>query len=428
MRLRTFLSLAVLLTGLPVLAQQAVQVQPSAETVQVLGGGTAVQGATLWVHPTDPASSLLLVADNQAGLLLYQLDGTLRAQLAEGGALGVDVQEGFPVGGIAQPLVMVANQTLQALVGYVVEPSTLQFRRAGLTPITPQGFIPSNVALYASPTTGRFFAFAGGATGVVQQFELTAQTDGGVVSNPVRTLNVGGAVVGLAVDDAQRTLYVVQQGVGIWQYGAEPDTADARTSVDAVTGGGLSQPLGGVALYKASGVRGYLLAASGGDNSVRIYERAPSAHTFRGSVTLAADGGIDAVDRPRFVVASNLALGSRFPLGMVAVHDSANFTGNENFKLVPWPAIANAFTTPLVVDTAPGNGTGTGDGGTPDAGVDGGGGTGGIGPPVGRPGEMPDGVERPEGPSCYCASVSVPGSVLFVLAGVLLLSRRRRGA
>ncbi|QRN94622.1 phytase [Archangium violaceum] len=426
--MRTFLSLAVLLTGLPVLAQQAIQVQPSAETAQVLGGGAAVQGAVLWVHPTDPGRSLLLVADNQAGLLLYQLDGTLLAQLPEGGALGVDVQEGFPVGGISQSLVMVANQSLQGLVGYVVEPSTLQVRRAGLTPITPQGFIPNSVALYTSPTTGRFFAFAGSATGLVQQFELSAQTDGGVVSNPVRTLNVGGAVVGLTVDDAQRTLYVVQQGVGIWQYGAEPDAEDARTEVDTVTGGGLLQPLGGVALYKASGIRGYLLALSGGDNSVRIYERDPSAHTFRGSVTLVADGGIDPVERPRFVVASNLALGSRFPLGLVAVHDSSNFTGNENLKLVPWPAIANGFPTPLVVDTAPGNGTGGGDGGTPDAGVDAGS-PGGIGAPVGLPGEMPPDRERPESPSsCYCASVSVPGSVLLVLAGVLLLSRRRRGA
>ncbi len=427
MRLRTFLSLAVLLTGLPVLAQQ-LQVQPSAETQPVLGGGTAVQGAVLWVHPTDPGNSLMIVADSQAGILFYQLDGTLRAQFPEGAALGVDVQEDVPVGGITQPLVMVANQSLQGLVGYIVEPSTLQLRRVGLPPITAQGFIPSSVALYTSPTTGRFFAFAGSSTGIVQQFELSGQTDGGVVSNPVRTLNVGGPVVGMTVDDAQRTLYVVQQGAGIWQYGAEPDAADARTSVDAVTGGGLTQPLGGVALYRASGVRGYLLAVSGGDSSVRIYERDASAHTFRGSFTVAADGGIDAVDRPRFVVAANRALGSRFPLGLVAVHDSSNFTGNENFKLIPWPAIANGFTTPLIVDTAPGNGTGGGDGGTPDAGVDGGG-PGGIGPPVGLPGEMPPDIERPEPPSsCYCASVSVPGSVLFVLAGVLLLSRRRRGA
>ncbi|MGZ3461344.1 MAG: phytase, partial [Archangium sp.] len=160
MRVRTLCVLVVLLGGLPVLAQQApVQVQPTLETQPVIGTGAVVQGVALWQHPTDPKNSLLLVADNQNGLLLYQLDGTRRAVLAEGAVLGVDVQEGFPVAGISQPLVMVANQPLQGLVGYVIDPSTLTIRRAGLGPITAASFTPSSVALYASPTSGRFFAF-----------------------------------------------------------------------------------------------------------------------------------------------------------------------------------------------------------------------------------------------------------------------------
>ncbi|HEY0093710.1 MAG TPA: phytase, partial [Archangium sp.] len=312
---------------------------------------------------------------------------------------------------------------------YVIEPTTLGIRGAGLPPITSQGFVPNSVAMYVSPTTGRFFAFAGSATGVIAQFELTGQVgDGGVQVNPVRTFDVGDAVVGLAVDDAQRTLYVVEQGTGIWQYGAEPDAADARTLVDDITAGGLSAPLGGVALYTASGIRGYLLAVSGGTSVVRIYEREPSAHTFRGSFTIAQDGGIDAVERPRHVVVTNRAQGAGFPLGLVAVHDSSNTPGaNENFKLVPWQTIATGFATPLVVDT--GNNTPT-DGGTADGGTaDGGGGGGGAPsniPPTGPGAQVPPGYNE-NGLNCACSSVSVPGSVLLVLAGVLLRSRRRRG-
>lgn len=423
MRFRTLLIVAVLLAGLPARAQQTIQVLPTLETAPVPGTGTVVQGAALWLHPTDPASSLLLVADNQRGLVLFRTDGTEQALLASDGvALGVDVQEGVQVTGISQSLVMVANPTLQALVAYIIDPTTLEMRRAGLTPISTQGFVPNSVALYVSPTTGRFFAFAGSATGVIAQFELTGQLgDGGVQSTPVRTFDVGDAVVGLAVDDAQGRLYVVEQDTGIWEYGAEPTASDARTQVDGVTGGGLSQPLGGVALYTASGVRGYLLAVSGGENAVRIYERQPSAHTFRGSFTLVQDGGIDAVERPRHVVVINRAQGTRFPLGLVAVHDSTNTIGdNENFKLVPWQAIATAFTTPLVVDT--GGPTTPTDGGTTDAGTGGGGTPGNPLPPPVSPGHVPT-DDNPS--SCYCASVSVPGSVLLVLAGVLLLSRRR---
>ncbi|HYO57227.1 myxosortase-dependent phytase-like phosphatase [Archangium sp.] len=423
MRFRTFLVVAVLLAGLPARAQPSIQVQSTLETQPVLGTGTVVQGAALWAHPTDPANSLLLVADNQNGLLLYQTDGTLRRRLAEGAVLGVDVQEGVRVGGISQSLVMVANQSLLGLVAYIIDPTTLDIRGAGLATIVAQGFTPTSVALYVSPTSGRFFAFAGSQAGIVVPFELTGQVaDGGAAVTQVRTFDVGGPVVGLAVDDAQRTLYVVEQNVGIWQYGAEPEAADARTSVDDVTGGGLTQPLGGVALYTASGVRGYLLAVSGGDNAVRIYERDPSAHAFRGSFVVVQDGGIDAVDRPRHVVVTHRPQGARFPLGLVAVHDSANTAGNENFKLVPWPEIATRFTTPLVVDTG-GSGTPV-DGGTPDGGDGGGNGPVISAPPPPVVGEVPPGYNE-NGSSCYCASVSVPGTVLLVLAGVLLRSRRR---
>lgn len=425
MRFRTLLVLAVLLTGVPALAQQTIQVSPTLETQPAVGTGAVVQGAALWMHPTDPASSLLLVADNQTGLLVYNLNGTARPLLAEGAVQGVDVQEGVVVGGISQPLVMVANTTAQALIGYIIDSSTLEFRRAGFPNVTAPSFAPSSVALYVSPTTGRVFAFAGSATGVVDQFELTAQTDGGTASAVVRSFDVGNAVVGLAVDDAQGKLYVVEQNVGIWEYGAEPEAADTRASVDTVTGGGLSQPLGGVALYRASGVRGYLLAVNGGD-AVRIYERQPGAHTFRGSFTVGADGGIDAVESPRQVVATNRPLGTLFPLGMVAVHDSTNAGTNENFKLVPWPAIATGFTAQLIVDTSPGTPT---DGGTADGGTADGGSSGPIGnvPPPSPSAESPEeGVTT--GQNCVCASVSVPGTVLLALLGVLLLSRRRPGA
>jgi len=425
-RSRTLLSLAVLLCGLPALAQPF-QVQPTAETQPVITSGTAIQGGALWVHPTDPGNSLLLVPESLNGLFLYRLDGTEQARFSQqGGAVGVDVQENVRVGGITQQLVVVASQTLQALVAYIVDPTTLQLQSAGLANITTQGFNPNSVALYVSPTSGRVFVFAGGATGNVWQFELTAQaqTDGGIASNLVRTLNVGGAVAGLAVDDAQGTLYVVQQNTAIWQYNAEPNAGDARTSVDTVTGGGLSQPLGGVALYAPSSSGGYLLAVNGGENEVRVYDRSPRAHTFRGSFTLGASGNIDAVENPRHVLVSNRALGTRFPLGLVAVQDGLNAGANENFKLVPWTTISAAFTPDLLVDTS--GAQPSTDGGTPDAGVDGGGeGLPPVGPPKGPPGSSPDG-SGDEVSGCYCSSVSMSGTVLVALAGVLLLSRRRR--
>jgi 3-phytase len=413
------LALAVLLPGVPVLAQQQqpVPIAPVQQTQPTRGAGMTIQGAAVWLHPTVPASSLLLVADNQIGLLAYNLDGSERGLLVPGALTGVDVREGFPVGTGTQSLVMLANASV-GLLGYVIDPSNFSARSAGIRDIST-GFAPTAVALYRSPRTQRFYAFAASAAGSLVQYDLGSSADAGTTT-PVRTLNVGGPVLSLAVDDALGALYVVQQDVGIWRYGAEPDATDSRISVDSSTAtpdGGLVRPLGGVALYTASNDRGYLLAVSGGENAVRVYDRSLSAHTYRGRFSVVADGGIDAVENSRLVVVTNRALGPLFSQGLVAVHDGANIGGNENFKLLKWPAVAEGLTPPLIVDNAPP--LPPSDGGTPDAGEDGGSGP--LTP--GRPGGG-IGVESPS-ESCGCSAASLPGSVLLGLAGVLLLSRRR---
>jgi len=414
----SLLALAVLLSGVPVLAQTQtpVRVVPIVETQPVLGSGSTIQGAALWVHPKTPASSQLLVADRQAGLLSYELNGAARPVLVTGSLSGVDVQDGFLVDDVSQPLIVVANVTV-GLEAYVLDLTTLTAQKIGAT--IPTGFTPNSVAVYASES-GRYYAFAGSEAGTVAQFELTSQTDGGTAAGAVRTLNVGGPVAGLAVDDELGVLYVVQQDKGIWQYRAEPTSTETRVPVDSISATGLVQPLGGVALYTASNNRGYLLAVNGGTGPVRVYERALDAHTYRGSFSVVQDGGIDAVDSPRHVAVSNRSLGSIFPLGVVAVHDGLDTGGRENFKLVDWSTLARSFPTPLEVDT--GGPPLPTDGGTSDGGVaDGGPGTG-IG---GGPGGGGGGIPNDDG--CGCSSASLPGTVLFVLAGALLLSRRRSG-
>jgi 3-phytase len=421
MRSPSLLTLAVLLSGGPVLAQQTdtpVQVVPLVETRSTLGSGSSIQGAALWVHPTTPARSLLLVADRQAGLLPYELNGAARSVLVSGSYAGVDVQENFPrEDGQTESLIVAANVSV-GLEAFAMDPSALTLVRRGS--VVGTGFTPTSVALYASPD-GRYFAFAGSDTGTVAQFELISQTDGGTNTDPVRSFEVGGPVVGLAVDDALGALYVAQQNVGIWRYRAEPTATAERVQVDVSGNSGLTAPLGGVALYMASNDRGYLLAVSGGDSTVRLYDRVNGAsttqNTYRGRFSVVADGGIDAVDTPRHVAVSNRALGSLFPLGMVAVHDGRDTGGSENFKLVDWSTLARGFGGSLVVDTG---GPSPTDGGTPlDGGTD-------AGPAPSTGGTPGGGIGTTPGEGgCGCSSTSLPGTVLLVLAGAVVLSRRR---
>ena len=411
MRVHTCLVLLVLLTGLSAGAQPA-SVQPSVETQPVARGGTGSQDVALWVNSGTPAQSLLIVADSTVGLLTFGLNGGERqALLADGVAFGVDVRDGFTLPGGTAPLVVTANQA-QALAAYVVDPLSLQLRRVDTGNLTVANFFPRTVTLYRSAVNGALYAFMSNAAGAMQQVELRPGMDGGVESIPVRNFTVGGTVVGAVADDQQGYLFVVQQNNGILRYSAEPNANDNATTVASV-GAPLTAPLGGVSLYALPNGTGYLLAASAGGDQVVVYDRRPP-HASLGSFAVVQDGGIDRVDNPVTVEATSRALGPNFPAGLVAVHDAIN-DPIQNDKLVSWLGVANAFNPPLAVSSG-GTDGGVADGGTDGGGVGGGGGGGGGGQTF-----------PPEDDSgCNCASASVPGTLLFGLAGLALLRRRRR--
>jgi 3-phytase len=418
MRVQTCPVLFVLLTGLSAGAQPA-SVPPSVETQPVVRGGTDSQDVALWVNSGTPEQSLLLVADSVVGLVSFGLNGVeQQALLSDGVAYGVDVRDGFTLPGGTAPLVVVANGTTQSLTAYMVDPLTLQLRRVDTGNLTVPNFSPRTVTLYRSAVNGVLYAFMSNVSGTMQQVELRPGTDGGVQSVPVRNFAVGGAIAGAVADDQQGYLFVVQQNTGIWRYDAEPGANDNRISV-ASAGAPLTAPLGGVSLYSLPNGTGYLLAASAGGDQIVVYDRRPP-HASLGSFAVVQEGGIDAVDSPVTVVATSRALGPNFPAGLVAVHDAIN-DPMQNDKLVSWLAVANAFNPPLAVNQTGADG-GTPDGGTPDGGTpDGGGGAGGGG---GGGTTFP--VEPDSG--CGCAAASVPGTLLFVLAGLALLRRRRRQA
>jgi hypothetical protein len=61
--------------------------------------------------------------------------------------------------------------------------------------------------------------------------------------------------------------------------------------------------------------------------------------------------GIDGTSDTDGIDVTRAALGEAFPKGLFVAHDGQNDVGHQNFKLVPWQAIAGAFAPPLLVDT-----------------------------------------------------------------------------
>lgn len=400
----------------PVQVPYTGQTQPGARS----GGGT-VYDVALWVNPSNPGASRLITADVNNGLFTYALDGGELQAVTEGTSASVDVVSGFPgVAGTSQSLVLSANPTLTGLVPYVMDATA----DAGLTRLSPTT-APLDVGVsygtvrMTRGADGSFQAFGGLSAGGLRQFALTP-TDGGVTATPLRDIPAG-LVMGLVVDRAQGAVYVAQQGQGLYRYAAAADAGITGTQVVAIADGGLSS-VGRLALYETSSTDGYIVASDPNANAFVVFDRRTLGRVGAFQV-VPQDGGTDAVEQSRGLVAYSGSLGKAFPEGLFAAIDGMSIsTQGDNLKLTSWGNVARAFTPPLAIaQQADG---GSGDGGTGDAGTrDGGGGV------VVLPGDdnpIGGGAVSDHG-GCGCTSAPVSSVALLGLLGMALRGRRRRG-
>jgi 3-phytase len=195
------------------------------------------------------------------------------------------------------------------------------------------------------------YVFVTSKSGELEQWVLFDDGTGLVDGSLVRRFDVGTQSEGCAADDEHGVLYVGEEDVGIWRYAAEPDAGESRQLVDQTGAGGhLSADVEGLTLYYASDGGGYLIASSQGDNSYVVYER-DGSNDYVGTFEIAPGGGIDGTEITDGVDVTNADLGGAFPYGLFIAQDTYNPGGHQNFKLVPWDTIADAFPTPLTIDT-----------------------------------------------------------------------------
>ena len=341
-----------------------VSVLPTEETAPVPDAGDAADDPAIWIHPTNPSLSTVIATDKLpgGGLGVYDLAGNQLFFYFAGNYNNVDLRYNFPLGAQRVALVGVSNRTDPISLDFykvnVADRSLTLAGKIALTglPITrPRGF-----AMYHSPVSGKYYAFTTDfSTNVVFQFELNGSS-GSVTGTLVRQFDNGDTSEGMVVDDLLQRLYVAEELVGLWRYGAEPADGFTRTMVDTVTttGGHLVSHIKNPALYYSGSSGGYLMVSSqGGGGSFQIYDR--SSNAFVGEFKIPTGlTGVDAVTGQDGIEVTNFNLGSSFPNGLFVSQDFSNTnagngkSGNQNYKYVPVQNIANAFTPALPMNNA----------------------------------------------------------------------------
>lgn len=326
----------------------------------------------------------------------------------------VDVVYGFDLGGEKTDLALVSDRGRDRIRAFAIDPAAVAAGKPPLRDVTAPDVAPvfaaDEAAVDEQRTSYGLAAYSDDddAYVVVSQREETRlrlleleDRNGRVGYRTEDTLDLPGTftlpngtrwtpcadpgerpqVEGMAVDLEEHVLYAAQETVGLWrvelddeefaqprlmdrvrEYGT-PWTYDEAeeecvldTDHDPGFGGThLSADSEGVTVYHAADGAGYVLASSQGDNTFAVYER-EGANAYVGSFAVGDGPATDGVQHSDGSTVVNVPLGGSFPKGLLITHDgeAAPADGDRegtNFKFARWDAVANAFPTPLTVDT-----------------------------------------------------------------------------
>ncbi|GLV92956.1 MULTISPECIES: phytase [Streptomyces] len=310
----------------------AASVTATVETAPVSHSGDAADDPAIWVHPTDPAKSVVVATDKKGALEVYDMTGARIQRIAGDYGNNVDLRGNIVVSADDE-----AADGNGAMHVYRIDPATRQLKRLRDIPteVTAHG-----ICLYTSPASGKLYAFPNSTSGRVEQWELAVDGDA-VTATSVRLWDAGSAVEGCYADETTGKLYLGEEDVGVWVYGAEPTSGTGRTRLDSTgSGGHITADTEGIT---AAGNRIYV--SSQGSNDFTVYDRSTRAYLGR----FAVQGGTAADDCEDTdgIDATAANLGPAFPQGVFICQDGSNgapgTSGNQNFKFVPLQRITAQF-------------------------------------------------------------------------------------
>jgi 3-phytase len=321
-------------------------VSASIETDPVRSFGDAADDPAIWVHPDDPAQSLIIGTQKKRGINVYDLSGMELQSLADGRMNNVDLRYGFDLGGKSVDVLTASNRSSDSIAIYAVDPDSRTIRNVALDVIDSGMSDPYGQCMYRSAKSGDHFVIVNDSSGLVKQWRLEARGDEHIAAVLVREFQLDSQTEGCVADDATGALYIGQEDFGIWKYSAEPDAGEERVLVDTTDGGNLTADVEGLTIYYGPGETGYLLASNQGADNFAVYRR-EGDNEFIGHFHVVANEvlGIDGVSETDGLDVTSANLGAEFPNGLIVVQDGRNISPDErqNFKLVPWERIADAM-------------------------------------------------------------------------------------
>jgi len=315
------------------------------ETAAVASARDAADDPAIWRNPADPAASLIVATDKQAGLYVYGLDGKTRSELDAGRVNNVDLRDGVDIAGALGVLVAASDRTDRAhgkIALFRLDTDAARLRPLGVLPVADGEAY--GMCLWRRAADHALFAFSVMKDGTVVQARLDLAGPGPRLE-VVRTFKLATQSEGCAADDRTGLLYVAEEDVGLWRIEADPSSAGAPKPFAKVDGRSLVADAEGVALAPRGRSGGYLVVSSQGDSAYALY-RLPDGRFAGRFRIVAGPGGVDGTSDTDGVEVALGAFGPDLPAGVLVVQDGDNAPDAQNFKLVSWSAVRRALRLP----------------------------------------------------------------------------------
>lgn len=303
-------------------------VRAAVETTPVASQDDAADDPAVWVHPDDPAQSLIFGTDKDAGLYAYTLDGAVKQFLEAGEVNNIDLRQNVTIGNWTGDVAAASNRTDNTLTLFTLTNGEAAVSGKAASPIhEPYGACMG----VAGDETLAFITYK---TGDVVMYRLSGPGEAAEAGR----VKLSSQLEACVFDDEAGVLYIGEEDVGIWKSAYEGGMLGEPVAVDRVGGvTGLVADIEGLALYKTGADSGYLIASSQGDNSHAVYER-DGDNRFIARFAIADGDVIDAAQETDGIEASSANLGPNFPDGVFIAQDGFNAPEGspQNFKIVDW--------------------------------------------------------------------------------------------
>jgi 3-phytase len=309
-------------------------VKAAFETPVMASEGDSADDPAIYIGKNG--NGFIAATDKQAGLYIYNLDGTKRDYQPIGTVNNVDLREGFSYQGKDYVLLVMSNDEINAVMTLLYDPKTDSFITPGNSTLFTGSLSPYGICLGRS-VNDTFHVGITTKAGIYEQHIISADT-GKMEARKVREFSTGTKTEGCAFDDRTRKLYIAEEAGGLYRYPASPSGKDEQIIIARAGDYGTQADLEGVSVYEDGADGGYVLVSSQGNNSYAVFSLPD--HKFAGRFSVedgVVDGtsttdGLDVVSTPS----------AQFPKGFLAVQDDMDDTSpseprkKQNLKIIDW--------------------------------------------------------------------------------------------